>query len=137
MFKKFLGGLKEIKSTFKDERKKSEFIANIFTSKKLVIYGLTCNIIGIAYFMGKVNDKNLDLSMSRWVSRKVGRVGDITIPTFLRKYVYTGYMKMYNINKEEILDQNLENYKTIKEFFIRKIDVRHCISVFDTYFLVG
>jgi MFS-type transporter involved in bile tolerance (Atg22 family) len=125
MFKKILGGLKELKATFKDERKKSEFIANILTSKKMIIYGLTCNVIGVAYFMGKVNQNNYDLSMSRWVSRKVGKVGDITIPTFLRKYVYAGYMKMYDINKEEIFDQNLENYKTIKEFFIRKIDVSH------------
>jgi MFS-type transporter involved in bile tolerance (Atg22 family) len=129
MFKKILGGFKELKATFKDERKKSEFIANILTSKKMIIYGLTCNVIGVAYFMGKVNQNNYDLSMSRWVSRKVGKVGDITIPTFLRKYVYAGYMKMYDINKEEILDQNLENYKTIKEFFIRKIDVSH-LSIF-------
>ena len=123
MFKNLFAGLRELRSNIKDEKKKNDILLNVLTSKKLFIFGMSLNVLGLAYFMSIGNNSNLDFSMSRYVSRKVGKIGDITIPSFMRKYVYSGYMKIYNINKEEILDQDLENYKTIKEFFIRKIDV--------------
>jgi hypothetical protein len=130
MFKNLFAGLRELRSNMKDEKKKNDILLNVLTSKKLFIFGMSLNVLGLAYFMSKGNDSNLDFSMSRYLSRKVGKIGDITIPTFMRKSIYSGYMKMYNINKEEILDQNLENYKTIKEFFIRKIDVKSKIKFY-------
>jgi len=90
----------------------------------MTAFGLASNFAAFIYFLIRFNNYNFDLSPGRFISRRVGRIGDITIPSFMREKVYNMYMKIYNVNKEEILDQNLENYKTIKEFFIRKIDVR-------------
>ena len=48
---------------------------------------------------------------------------NITVPTFLRSTVYGFYMKLYNVNREEIEEQDLTKYRSLKDFFIRKIKV--------------
>lgn len=103
--------------------REKETLSRAFTMKRFMAFVVFSNIFGVAYFILKYNITNPSLSLSRYVSRKTGQVGEITIPTFMRELVYKGYIKMYSVNKEEILDQNLKNYRTIKEFFIRKIDV--------------
>ncbi len=131
--KKILGSFKQAVNITKDERKSQEALQKIFTSKKLFIYGLLFNVVGVGIYMYKFNENNYDMSLSRLVSRIAGRFGDITIPKFLRKPVYTAYMKIYNVNFEEITDKNLENYKCVKDFFIREINVKlHFIHLDET-----
>lgn len=121
--KKILGSFKQAINITKDQRQSEEALQKIFTSKKLFIYGLFFNVVGVGFYMCKFNENNYDMSLSRFVSRLAGRFGDITVPKFLRKHVYSAYMKMYNVNFDEITDKNLENYKCIKDFFIREINV--------------
>jgi len=95
----------------------------IFTIRRLIIYSLVSNFIGIAYYVSKYNVDSYNLSYSRFISRTTGRVMNITVPTFLRSTVYGFYMKLYNVNREEIEEQDLTKYRSLKDFFIRKIKV--------------
>jgi hypothetical protein len=75
------------------------------------------------YAIINYNKNNYNISFTRYISRKAGQLGEITIPQSMRGFIYRRYMKIYNVDEEEILDGDLKNYKTIKEFFIRKIKV--------------
>jgi len=121
--KTFLKNFQNLKKLAKDDKQIQEAIKSKITFKSSFIFFAVSNVGMLLYFVIKYNEKNYDLSLSRYISRKTGSFGNITIPKWLRKYVYEGYIKMYSVNKEEILDQNLENYTNIKDFFTRKIDV--------------
>lgn len=69
------------------------------------------------------NRSNFNLSVSRVASRLVGMVGECKLPLFMRSTVLNSYINFYQVNREEILDPELNNYETVKEFFIRKIKV--------------
>ena len=121
--KSFFKNFQNLKTLAKDDKRIEEAIKSKITFKSSLIFFAVSNVGMLLYFVIKYNENNYDLSLTRYISRKTGSIGNITIPQWLRKYVYEGYMKMYSVDKEEILDQNLENYTTIKEFFTRKIDV--------------
>ena len=121
--KSFFKNFQNLKTLAKDDKRIEEAIKSKITFKSSLIFFAVSNVGMLLYFVIKYNENNYDLSLTRYISRKTGSIGNITIPQWLRKYVYEGYMKMYSVDKEEILDQNLENYTTIKDFFTRKIDV--------------
>ena len=99
-------------------------IIGFLTFRRLFKYTIITNSLAIAYYTLKNNDTRIDISFSRYISRKTGWITQITIPTFFRKPLFNFYCYFYNANREEILDQNFSNYKTINEFFIRKIKVK-------------
>lgn len=121
--KNFFKNFQSFKEMAKNDKQLEEAFKSKFSFKTSFLIFAGTNIGAALFFLIKFNDSNPDISISRFISRKTGIIGEITIPKFLRKHVYEAYMKMYNVNKEEILDQNLENYTNIKEFFTRKIDV--------------
>jgi hypothetical protein len=123
MFKKLSSFKNEFKLISNDVEKLKLFLTKTFTLKRLILFALGSNLITIFYFIPKYNDSNHNISFSRYLSKKIGQVGNIPVPKFMRRSLYRLYMKIYNVNENEILDTNLENYRTIKEFFIRKIDV--------------
>ncbi len=88
------------------------------------MYTVVSNVAYIFYYLYKYNDKRKDLSMTRWLSRKVGWLTRVELPVFIRKYVFDFYCKFYNVIREDILDPNFENYKSVNDFFIRKIKVQ-------------
>lgn len=124
-FKNISSKFKEASSLISDKRRLNELIMNKMSLKKFMLFVIISNVTGIAYFTNKYNNSNYDLSLSRYLSRKFGNITNIPLPLFLREYVYKGYMKLYKINKEEILNSDLRSYKTIKEFFIREIKVNY------------
>jgi hypothetical protein len=99
-------------------------IMGLFTFKRLVVFTVASNGIYLFYYLYKHNDKRKDLSMTRWLSRKVGWLTRVELPTFMRKFVFDSYCKFYNVIREDILDPNFENYKSVNDFFIRKIKVK-------------
>jgi hypothetical protein len=99
-------------------------IMSLLTFKRLVMYTVVSNVAYIFYYLYKYNDKRKDLSMTRWLSRKVGWLTRVELPVFIRKYVFDFYCKFYNVIREDILDPNFENYKSVNDFFIRKIKVQ-------------
>lgn len=123
MFKKILDFKNKCKNIYKDEKLLNEFLIRTLTSKKLFAYILISNLVGMVYWSAVINENNFEKSWTRFISRKIGKIGDFTIPEFLRNTIYSIYIKSYNVNRDEILDQNLKNYKNIKQFFIREIDV--------------
>lgn len=54
-------------------------------------------------------------------SKFTGFLFSLKLPIFLRKPIYKSYIWFYNVNLDEILEKDLENYKSINEFFIRDI----------------
>jgi len=121
--KNFFNSLKNFQALAKDDKKLEEAIKSTISFKSTFLFFTVTNIGALIYFVLKYNESNHDISFTRYVSRLTGRIGNITIPIFLRKYVYNYYMWLYSVNKDEILDKNLENYANIKDFFTRKIDV--------------
>lgn len=103
------------------------FFKKLLTPRRFIILTVGVNAFSLFYLLPKYNKTNLDISVSRNISRKIGKIMDTTVPVFMRKSVYGLYMKVYNVNEDEILDPNLENYKNLKEFFTREIKV--CIYV--------
>jgi hypothetical protein len=99
-------------------------IIGLLTLRRLVTYTVVSNVAFLFYYLYKYNDKRKDLSMTRWLSRKVGWLTRVELPVFMRKYVFDFYCKFYNVIREDILDPNFENYKSVNDFFIRKIKVK-------------
>jgi hypothetical protein len=100
-------------------KRKIQQIKSKMLFQKLLFGGILC----VAFLYPFFNNTNLNLSITRIVSRLVGKVGDCKLPMFIRSTVLNGYIKVFNVNKEEIMDQELNNYETVKDFFIRKINV--------------
>jgi hypothetical protein len=103
--------------------KTSQSLFKVLTLRRLVIYGLLSNTIGLAYYINKYNINNYNLSLSRLMSRITGRLMDTTVPVFLRKLVYSFYIWFYGVTRDDILEQDLTQYRCLKDFFIRKIKV--------------
>jgi len=57
----------------------------------------------------------------RILSRFAGKVLNTTIPERYRARVYKSYAKSFNCNLDEMLDEDLTHYRSIAEFFYRKI----------------
>lgn len=57
----------------------------------------------------------------RILSRFAGKLMNITIPVKYRERVFRFYARKFNCNLEEILNENLESYTCIADFFYRKI----------------
>jgi hypothetical protein len=100
-----------------------EFLLASLTLKRFMTFCSVTYFIGMYYAIINYNKNNYNISFTRYISRKAGQLGEITIPQSMRGFIYRRYMKIYNVDEEEILDGDLKNYKTIKEFFIRKIKV--------------
>lgn len=111
-----------------DDRK--NFLLSKLTLKNFIIYGLLTNVVSTIILIPIFNDSYINLSISRLVSRMVGRIGDFHIPLFMRNNVFSSYIRFYKVNQDEILDPELQNYNTIKDFFIRKIKVNFFYKIF-------
>lgn len=98
-------------------------LLSYLTFKRLVKYTLLTNVIAMFYYLFKYNDTRYDWSFTRFVSRITGWLTQVPLPTWMRKPVFNWYCRTFGVNREEILDPNFENYKTVNEFFIRKIKV--------------
>lgn len=123
MFKKKIQRIRELIQILKSPTDRFNFFVSKFTLKNFIIFGLITNVFSTIILLPIYNESYVNLSLSRFVSRTAGRIGEIKIPVFLREPIYNTYIKFYNVNHDEILDKNLKNYKTIKEFFIREIEV--------------
>jgi len=131
----FLQNLKNynVKSTAERSIVQTDLLKNyykIFTFRRLFVYGLISNILGVLYYVIKLNENSYNLSFSRLISRKVGKIMDIKIPKFMRQLCYGRYIWFYGVNKEEIEIQDLEQYKTFREFFTRTIRVTNNLTLF-------
>ena len=89
--------------------------------KKYVKFGVFTFIIAFSYIA--ISSDSVQKIITIGVSKATGYVFGIYIPHFMRSAVYNTYIKSFGANYEEILDKNLKNYKNIKQFFIRKIDM--------------
>lgn len=93
-------------------------VVNFLAFRKSFFFAFILNVVGLTYYA------YFRYFFTRLVSRRFGNLFAIKIPTFLRKLIFNGYCWLFNVNKEEILDKNFTNYRTVNEFFIRKIDVK-------------
>jgi hypothetical protein len=99
------------------------FLASQANFKRLFKWTMILNFAYFGYYLILHNEEQYNWSFTRGVSRRVGYLAQMKIPETLRNPIFNYYCKVYNVNKEEILDQNFKNYKSINEFFIRKIKV--------------
>jgi hypothetical protein len=123
MFKKFSNKISNFREILSDRKLLKQKSIQALSLKNIIVFGLVSNVAAMMYFIPKYNEDNYSISVSRYIARKVGQITNVTIPKSIRKTLYGLYIKMYNVNTDEILDKNLENYNNIKEFFIRQIDV--------------
>jgi hypothetical protein len=123
MFKKVLNNIKSLRETLKNPDQNDTLFRRVLSSKYLAAYAVVSNVVIILYFYPKYNTNDYRHSYTRAISRRVGKLMHITIPTFLREPLYNLYIKTYNVNRDEIEESNLKSYKNFQEFFIRKIKV--------------
>ena len=57
----------------------------------------------------------------RGISALTGKIANLNLPKPLLLLILKMYISLYKINTEEILIKDLKDYKTINEFFIRKL----------------
>jgi len=66
--------------------------------------------------------KSTSLAM-RSLSKAIVAFTHLPIPVLMRKKVFGLFIKIFKVNKDEVLDQNLSNYRSLNEFFTRKINL--------------
>lgn len=109
--------------TLKNPDERRNFLLSKLTLKNFIVFGLVTNVLSSLVLISYYNDSYINLSLTRLISRISGRIGDWVLPSFLRSHLLNAYISLYDVNRDEILDPVLENYKTVKEFFIRQIKV--------------
>ena len=45
----------------------------------------------------------------------------MTLPTFIRPYIYMAFGKLYGVNFDEMLQPNLKEFRNFNQFFTREI----------------
>lgn len=123
IFKKRIAQIAKLIKIMKNPEERKTFLLSKMTLKNFILFGIFTNVVSTVVLMPIFNDTYINLSLTRLVSRIAGRIGDIKLPVFMRREIFESYIKFYKVNKDEILDSELTNYNTIKEFFIRKIKV--------------
>jgi phosphatidylserine decarboxylase len=71
--------------------------------------------------------------MTRRLSRWTGYACNMPLPPYLRKYMYLGFGKLYGVNFDDILEEDINNFRTFNQFFTREIkpDARTLDKVMD------
>jgi hypothetical protein len=123
MFKKIFNNIYVLKEQLKTPEQRNQLFRRLISSKYLLSYIIVSNILGCAFFLPKFNKSNYEASYTRYLSRKIGKIMEISIPEFLRKTIYGIYIKVFNVDKTELEEPNLKSYLNIQEFFTRKINV--------------
>ena len=123
IFKKKIKSLINLYQILKNPRDRKEFLLSKLTFKNFLIFGIITNIGTTLLFLPVYNETYINLSISRLISRFSGKIGNTQIPSILREKVYNFYSYFYGVNKSEIVEKDLKNFKSIKDFFIREIDV--------------
>ena len=95
-------------------------------SSKLIIPA-TVGAYGFLMFLKarKEQEHKYALALSRKISRMSGRLGNMPLPPYLRQYFFLGFGKMIGVNLEEMLEKDLDKFRTFNEFFSREIDMKH------------
>ena len=78
--------------------------------------------------------RNVMANLTKTLSRNWGYIVSTEIPKWLRAPLYTLYIKTFNCNMEEVEIKDLTHYRSIQEFFtrrlapgVRPVDSQHCI----------
>jgi len=131
--------LKNFFKVMRNPNDRKNFLLSKLTLKNFIIYGMLTNIVSTIILIPIFNDSYINLSISRLVSRMIGKIGDLNIPLFMRNNVFSSYIRFYKVNRDEILDPDLNNYNTVKDFFIRKIKVNFFFdkNYFRFFFLIN
>jgi hypothetical protein len=123
-FKKRIKSLINFYQKIKNPRDRNDFLLSKLTFKNFLIFGILTNIGTTLIFLPFYNETYINLSISRLISRFSGKIGNTQIPSILREHIYNFYSYFYGVIKSEIKEKELKNFKSIKDFFIREIDVK-------------
>lgn len=89
--------------------------------KKYLAYSFFLSTMSLIYIFSTT--KRIKDKVSVKTSSMAGKIMDLYIPVSLRKVIYKAYIKKFKVNQDDILNKDLTQYKTLNEFFIRKIDM--------------
>ncbi len=123
--KKFYKMIKFLQVMSNSEDRKI-YLSSKLKLKNFIYYSLIINSVLSFTILTFINDSYIDLLFNRYFSRIAGKLTEIKIPKFLREEIYNYYIKFYKINKDDILNSELANYETFKDFYIREINVFSC-----------
>ncbi|CAI2368306.1 unnamed protein product [Moneuplotes crassus] len=116
LYKKISRGHNIFKDPIKKVQLKHETRNNLFSyqrNKRLFIVGTILTVAPIFYM------KRPD--PWRLVSRFTGWFASLNLPQFVLLPILKMYISVYKINTDEILIEDLKEYKSISQFFIRKL----------------
>ena len=121
LFKLFKSSLISTDSFEKSKSRLSLKDHVLLNVKKYLAYSIFLSTMSIIYIFSTT--KRIKDKVSVKTSSMAGKIMDLYIPVSLRKIIYKAYIKKFKVNQEDILEKDLTQYKTLNEFFIRKIDM--------------
>ena len=87
-----------------------------YVSISLLAYG------GYFYYIAKDSDaQRYRVSLSRRVSRFTGYVTSMPLPPGLRMGLYRAFGSVYGVKFDEMLVENLNDFRTFNQFFTREL----------------
>ena len=61
------------------------------------------------------------VSLTRVMSRMTGRLTNMPLPPYIRGGIYSAFGKLYGVNFNDILVQDLNSFRTFNQFFTREL----------------
>ena len=88
-------------------------------SKK--IFGATFAAYLFFFYLRARRQQDLQyrVSFTRIISRMTGRLTSMPLPPYFRSSLYSAFGKVYGVNFDDILVQDLNQFRTFNEFFAR------------------
>lgn len=76
----------------------------------------------VTYLIARNEEKTkYMMALTRKISRTTGRLCNMPLPPYLRKYVYLGFGKLYGVDFSDILVEDLNEFRTFNQFFTREL----------------
>lgn len=94
-----------------------------FTFKNFLCFTILANAAASLIIFALYNDLYFKFSFTRLISKFYGKLSDLSLPLYIRSELFSVYSYFYQIDLDHLLDKDLENFQSFKEFFIRKIKV--------------
>lgn len=88
---------------------------NIFiravTSGKMFTFTMSAYLLGIYLHARKDQNTRYKVSFSRHISRMTGHLCNLTIPSPMRSPIYKAFGKVYGVNFDDILVEDLQEFR--------------------------
>lgn len=87
-------------------------LSRFSTSGKIFTVSISAYLLGLYLHARKEKTLKFKVALSRRMSRFTGHCCNMPLPPYLRKYVYLAFGKLYGVNFDDILINDLNDFRT-------------------------